>query len=287
MITRARRLNYFCNLPKNASSRRSGETMKKIIKIPLIAIPSTILAVLIFFSLFINTIIQKSVETFGPKMTKTPITLEKAKVSFFSGRGELHGLMVGNPEGFNTPSAFFMGKIKISIRPMSVFSGNIIIREILIDNPEITYETSLAGSNIGIIKKNVMAFSSPSQTGREAPSPAGSKPAKTVQIDTLQLMNGKIRLSATLLQGKTLDIPLKSLQFDNIGKDSGGTDFAKVIQEVFVALSDAVIEAVTGSGKLLESGAGSIGGKVKEVEETAKEGVSKALSEMKKIFEKK
>lgn len=221
-------------------------------------------------------------------MTQTPITLEKAKISLFSGKGELHGLVVGNPEGFSTPSAFFLNKIKISIRPMSVFSEKIVIREILIDNPEITYETSLAGSNIGVIKKNVEAFTSPSQTEtEEAPAPTETEAGKTVQIDNLQLLNGKIQLSATALKGKTVDIPLKDLQFTNIGKDTGGTDFAKVITELFIAISNAVIEAVAGSGKLLGSGADTIGDKVKEAEETAKEGASKAFSEMKKLFKKK
>ncbi|MDR4508099.1 MAG: hypothetical protein MRJ65_07675 [Candidatus Brocadiaceae bacterium] len=80
--------------------------MKKSIKIPLIVIPVLIFVTFIFFSLFINAIVKKSVETLGPNITQTSIDLKKAKISLFSGRGEMQGLIVGNPEDFKTESAY-------------------------------------------------------------------------------------------------------------------------------------------------------------------------------------
>lgn len=265
--------------------------MRNIIKIPLIAIPSIILIVFVFFSLFINTIVKKSVESFGPKITQTPVNLQKVKISLLSGHSEIRGLVIGNPEGFHTDSALKFDTIVIDISPISIFSDKVIIRDILIDGPEITYETSVEGSNVGKIKKNIELFSSSSssrsQTNESGELPTGQKETKQVQIDTFLLQNGKIRLSAKLLQGKTLDIPLTKVQLNDIGKESGSASFPEVIEKLSDAIYKAIIGAVTGSGKSIERGVNAMTDSAKEVDETAKEGLSKAIEGMKKLFDKK
>ncbi len=263
--------------------------MRNIIKIPLIAIPSIILIVFVFFSVFINTIVKKSVASFGPKITQTPISLQKVKISLLSGHSEIHGLVIGNPEGFYTDSALKFDTVVIDIRPLSIFSDKVIIRNILIDSPEITYETSVEGSNIGKIKKNVESYSSSSRSQTTAPgeSSNGHKETKQVHIDTFVLQNGKIRLSTKLLQGKTLDIPLTKVQLRDIGKESGSASFPVVIEKLADAIYKAILEAVTGSGKTIEKGVDAVTDSAKEIDETAKEGLSKAIEGMKKLFDKK
>ena len=261
--------------------------MRNIIKIPFIAIPATILIVFIFFSLFINTIVKKSIESFGPKITQTSINLQKVKISLFSGHGEIRGLVVGNPEGFHTDSAFKLDTIIIDVKPTSIFSNSIIIRNILIDGPKITYETSVEGSNISKIKRNIETFSSRSQTNASGELTNKHKETKKVKIDTFSLQNGKIRLSAKLLQGKTLDIPLTNIQLKDIGKESGSASFPEVIAKLFSAINKEIVNAVTGSGKYIEGGVNTISDSAKKVDETAKENISKAIDEMKKLFDKK
>ena len=263
--------------------------MRNIIKIPLIAIPSIILIVFVFFSLFINTIVKKSVESLGPKITQTPVNLQIVKISLLSGHSEIRGLVVGNPEGFHTDSALKFDTIVIDISPISIFSNKVIIRDILIDGTEITYETSVKGSNVSKIKKNIETFSSSShsQTNKSGELPNDQKETKKVQIDTFSLQNGKIRLSAKLLQGKTLDIPLMKVQLNDIGKESGSASFPEVIEKLSDAIYKAIVAAVAGSGKSIERGVNAMTDSAKEVDETAKEGLSKAIDGMKKLFDKK
>lgn len=262
--------------------------MRNIIKIPLIAISSIILIVFVFFSLFINTVVKKSVESFGSKITQTPVNLQKVKISLLSGHSEIHGLVIGNPEGFHTGSALKFDTVVIDISPISIFSDKVIIRDILIDGPEITYEISVEGSNVGKIKKNIESFSSSSrsQTNESGELQNGQKKTKQVQIDTLLLQNGKIRLSAKLLQGKTLDIPLMKVQLNDIGKESDSASFPEVMEKLADAIYKAIIDAVTGSGKTIERGVSAVTDSAKEVDETAKEGLSKAIDVMKKLFDK-
>ncbi|MCF6155285.1 MAG: AsmA family protein [Candidatus Brocadia sp.] len=259
--------------------------MRNIIKIPLIVIPSIILIVFIFFSLFINTIVKKSVVSFGPKITQTPVSLQKVKMSLLSGHSEIHGLVIGNPEGFHTDSALKFDTVVIDISPLSIFSDKVIIRDILVDGPEITYETSVEGSNVGKIKKNVESYSSSSRSQTKEPGET-----KQVQIDTFLLQNGKIRLGATLLQGKTLDIPLMKVQLNDIGKESGSASFPDVIEKLADAIYKAILEAVKESGKTIEKGVDAVtesAKEIKEIDEKAKEGLSEAIEGMKKLFDKK
>ena len=74
-----------------------------------------------------------------------------------SGKGALRGLKVGNPEGFETPSAFQLGAISIKVDTGATSGEKIVISEIVIDKPDVTYELGGGGSNIDAIQKNVDA----------------------------------------------------------------------------------------------------------------------------------
>src|ERR1043166_4065653 len=79
--------------------------------------------VIIFFSL--NSIAKKSVNTIGPRITKVETRLGSAVLSPFSGKGELHDLFVGNPEGFKAPSAIQVGVIKVDLKLGSVLKKTV------------------------------------------------------------------------------------------------------------------------------------------------------------------
>ena len=70
--------------------------MKSILKVGGIMV-LLIVAALVLLSLSLNSIIKTGVETLGPQITGTPVTLEQANLSLLSGQGELEGLLVPNP----------------------------------------------------------------------------------------------------------------------------------------------------------------------------------------------
>ena len=83
--------------------------MKKLLVVVLgLVILGVVL--LLVLSKAIGSGIKAGVETFGPEVTQTPIGLESVDLSAFSGSGEISGLIVGNPEGFNTPHAIKLVK---------------------------------------------------------------------------------------------------------------------------------------------------------------------------------
>ena len=258
--------------------------MKLILKVGGIVV-FLIVAALVLLSLSLNSIIKTGVETLGPQITGTPVTLEQANLSLLSGQGELQGLLVPNPQGFQTKYAFELGRVYVNADIESVVSDTIMIQEIVIEAPEITFEGTLSGSNITKIQENVEKFSASvggkdddddDESGEEHESDE-----KKVQIDHFILKNAQVHISTPILQGQDVAIPLPEIHLRDIGKQSGGATLKEVSSLIFSAIDKAIVQAVSKSGKLVEHG-------LKKIEEhlggAAKEGASKVLEGVKGIF---
>ena len=74
--------------------------------------------------------------------------LNEAAVSATSGQGALRGLSVGNPKRFKTPTAFELDEISLTLDIGSITSDPIVIKEIVVSAPRVTYELGPQGSNI-------------------------------------------------------------------------------------------------------------------------------------------
>jgi hypothetical protein len=184
--------------------------------------------VVVFFSL--NSIVKKGVETVGPQLTKVQIRLEKASLSPFSGRGQLTGLFVGNPEGFKTPSAIQIGDIKIGLQPSSVMADTVVIDLINIQAPEITLEESMQGSNLQKILDNLSSGSSGAEKPKaEQPE---KKSEKRFCVKDVLIQGGKVKFSATVLQGKVLPVNLPEIHLQQIGTPEKGVTAGELSTEI-------------------------------------------------------
>ncbi|MFI5357539.1 MAG: hypothetical protein ACHQ4G_09405, partial [Opitutales bacterium] len=126
---------------------------------------------------FLGSIVKAGVNKFGPKLTQTKVELAGAQISPLTGSGTLTGLFVGNPAGWHSDHAFYLGKIHVSIEPLSLLGDHIVIDEITIDQPEFVYETKIVASNIKDLLKNIESFSG---SGGQAATTKSGKPIKFV-----------------------------------------------------------------------------------------------------------
>lgn len=173
------------------------------------------LAVYVGATFFLGSAVKAGVNAFGPKLTKTKVELADAAISPLSGAGTLKGLFVGNPPGWTSDRAFYLGYISIKMDPWSVFGDHIVIDEIIIDQPEFVYETKIVSSNIKDLLNNIEEF-----TG------AGGQEAKTKSGQPIKFVVKKFRLTnakATLGVGPTaLPLPLPPIALDDLGVKEGG-----------------------------------------------------------------
>ncbi len=255
--------------------------MKKI-GIILVAIVVLLVVVVLGLSLSLNSAIKAGVTTLGPKMTKTSVELQAVDISILSGTGEIKQLLIGNPEGYQTAYAMRLGSVQVAMDPMSVFSDRIVVKEIVIDSPEVTFEAEMKGNNISQIKKNIEAFAGPQEAKGEAPSQKEGA-GKKLQIDDIRVTNGKINLSGMGMQGKTITVPLQDIHLSDIGKDSGGASIPVVTEKIFLAVNQGVLKAVAQSGYDISKGVE----EVKKKGEAVKEEAGGIVKGLKGIFEKK
>jgi len=230
--------------------------MKTLLKVGVIVVLLLVVA-LTMIGVYFNSMIKAGVEAVGPKITGTIVKLDAVDISPFSGQGRLKGLVVGNPKGFQTESAFKIADAKVKVDQKTALTDKLIIEEILIDGPEITYEGSPSGSNLSKIQENVAAFgkSVGTKEGAESKSEKKDPTQKKVQINHFIVKNGQVKLSASLLKGKALTVRLPDIHLRDIGKESGGVTVQKAVAEVFAAINKSVLQSVASSGKLLEKGA--------------------------------
>ena len=230
--------------------------MKTLLKVGVIVVLLLVVA-LTMIGVYFNSMIKAGVEAVGPRITGTTVIVDAVDLSPFSGQGRLKGLVVGNPPGFQAERAFKLADAKVKVDLKTALSDKLIIEEILIDGPEITYEGSPSGSNLSKIQQNVAAFgkSVAPKDAAESKSQKKDPTQKKVQINHFIVKNGQVNLSASMLKGKALTVRLPDLHLRDIGKESGGVMVQQAAAEVFAAINKSVVQSVAGSGKLLEKAA--------------------------------
>jgi len=204
----------------------------------------------------LDSYIKAAIEKYGSQATQASVTLDSVIVSITTGEGGLVGLSVGNPKGFATPHAITVGAITLKIDTSTVTgSGPIVIKEIDIDKPQVTYEVgNTGGSNLDAIQKNTQAYAGGSNN---APTSGGGQERKLI-INDLYVRDGQIGVSATALQGKALNAPLPTIHLTNIGKNSNGATAAEVANDVLGAITSEA--AKVGSNQLMQSLGSSVTG---------------------------
>src|ERR1043165_5708931 len=124
--------------------------MKKIKKILLVAIIAVLalgIAGVIIVGLSLDKIVKKGIETVAPMLTQTPVTVDHVNLSILSGAAGIHGLIVGNPQGYKSTNAISLGKAAVSISPGSLLSDKIVVRSVEVIAPEVTLEGNPFGEN--------------------------------------------------------------------------------------------------------------------------------------------
>ena len=211
----------------------------------------------------LDHIVEHGIETLGPELTGTTVEIGEVDLSLFSGKGAIRGIVVGNPKGFETDRAFKLDEIRVDLVPLSLFGDSIVIEEILIDSPEITYEGKGETSNLAKIAKNVQAFgggkSSEDESSEEA-EPKDSADTK-LRIDRFELREASVR--ASMMKDKTVDLTLPTIELSDVGAPDGAAP-AEVSAEIAKTVTGRVTAAVT--KKFLAFGAGDGDGKSRKRE---------------------
>jgi hypothetical protein len=217
--------------------------VKKILLVTGIALLVLILVAVIVVGLFLGKIVKAGINTVGPKITQTTMTVDSVDVSMLTGSAKVKNLVIGNPEGFKAPSAISVGLASVSISPMSVLSDKIVVKSVRVESPEITFEGNPFGANnLKKIQDNVNAaaanFQSPLSTNQPPKTAAPAKPGAKLEVDEFTITGGRIHFGT----GPTL--PLPDIHLTDLGTGPDGITAADLTKQVLSEVVSGTIKAV-------------------------------------------
>ncbi|WP_018123501.1 AsmA family protein [Desulfovibrio oxyclinae] len=226
--------------------------MKKFITYGAAGAVLAIIVLVVLAILNLGTLIKTATEEFGPKFTGTEVRLGSADISFLSGSGELNDFLLGNPKGFKTDEAFSVDTIKIKVKKESLTKDKIIIEDVVILSPHITYEKQGKTDNFKAIIANVKKAVASEDKQEPAKTEEGEKkPSKAIQINHLLVKNATVTVGGNLTKifgDKGVSIPVPDIEMRDIGKEKRTTP-AEAVQRILRELSQNVSGSVSGAAQ--------------------------------------
>lgn len=227
--------------------------------------------------------IRYALETEGTSATQTGVSVEDVNLSIMGGSLSLSGLKLANPDGYTTPEALSLGKVSAKVDRNSLFSDQIVVDQISLDAPSITFERGKEMSNLEKIKQAIDQYL--------PATPDQQEPTKTVLIREL-LINGA-KLNYNLKPGaKIRSLTLPDTRVENIGgTDGSGVSYQVAVEQIVDQMAPVVmrelakaegVDAVKGLikdksqlGDLLQDGDGGVKEKLEGKAKKALEGFIK------------
>ncbi len=247
-----------------------------------------LIAVVVFVATSLDGIIKTAVEKVGSSVTQVDVRLDKARIELVKGAGELSGLSIGSPAGFEADSVFELGNIRLVLDTESLTGDVIVIRELVIVEPIVTYELTSKGSNIQALQKNLQKSSGAKSGEAESADDASEAGGKKLVIERLSIEGGKVNVVSALLK-EPLHASLAKVELHDIGKQKGGmgaSEFAALLMNILSksamksvdTLNLATLVDVSGTAKE------AVEGVVTDAMDEA--GIKEGADQLKKLFKK-
>jgi len=195
-----------------------------------------VVVVVSFLGKNLDSIVKKAITRVGSEMTGVSVDVDKVALALADGRGEIGGLVVDNPRGYKGPHAFKLGSIVLDLDKASESRDVVVIKELTIEAPDVVYDKGTDGSNVEAIQRNIDEYSKTHADQAEDKTAKDDAAAKRFIIESLQIRNGKIRLTE---RDTVIDLP--PLQMRDVGKSRGGMTGAEIAGIVVKQMTQATV----------------------------------------------
>lgn len=206
----------------------------------------------------LESIVQTVVHKYGSQVTGTEVNLGGFKLSLLKGEVEINNLTVANPKNYTQPNIMSVGRVAVKVNLKSVLSDTIVVENVEIEKPEITYELlSLTQNNLSQLLDNIKKNTA---SGSEAKEPAAEpaentaepevKDGKKVVIDHLLVSGGNINLAASIAgHSASASVPLPTIEMKDIGreKNKNGAGVVETLSAILQKIFSTAYETVVNS----------------------------------------
>lgn len=233
--------------------------MRKLL-IGLAAIVVVVGVGLYFVYSSLDSIAEAAIEQVGSDLTQTAVRVGGVRIDLGGGAARIGNLSVANPDGFTSDHALQVADISVALDLDNLSTDLITIKEVSVDNPQVTYEFGASGSNYDAIREALA-----SAKGGGGGEPAADTPK--IVIENLYIRNGTVEMVAP--GGVGASAGLQQIHLTGIGRDGGGATAEQVGQVILTAL----LSGVTGTldtldpaqlSRLVNAGLGEAGGLIED-----------------------
>jgi hypothetical protein len=181
----------------------------------------------------LDFVVKSAIERFGPDMVGATVSVREVSLSATDGRGTLRGVEIGNPPGFAAARSVRVGTITFGIEPASLGRDVVVIRDILVEAPEITYEVRGGTNNLEAIERNIEAYVKRSGGGAAGKGEAaGRAGGRRYIIGRVTLRGARVTMTNALLKGGGIAFDLPDVDLRDIGKREAGVSAQRVLTSV-------------------------------------------------------
>ena len=203
----------------------------------------------------LDFVVKSAIEHYAPDILGASVSVRQVRISTADGRGTLRGIEIGNAQGFSAPHALRASTIAVGIEPSTIGKDVVVIRDIVVDAPEITYEVRGRTNNIEAIRRNIEAYVRRSG-GEPAGKDAGARRAqgRRYVISRIAIRGAKVTMTNPLLKGGGLSFALPDVELRDIGTRAGGVTAAEAASIVAGAIAARIAQSVLTNAEALRRG---------------------------------
>jgi hypothetical protein len=201
----------------------------------------------------LDWLVKRAIESRGPAITGTSVSVASVRISAIDGRGTLAGLVIGNPPGFSTPHAFRANVISVAVDPATLTADVPVIREIVIDAVDVAYENTGRGGNLETLQRNIGKAAQ-----RDAPAARSNdevrKAPRRYVIERILIRQARISVTSPLLRTGRASFVLPDVELRGLGGEGRGVTAAEAANQVVSAMAAKIALSAALSSDVLKKG---------------------------------
>ncbi|MGB0920931.1 MAG: hypothetical protein ACPG1C_06350 [Alphaproteobacteria bacterium] len=247
-------------------------------------------------------ILESAIESYGPEMTQSDVTVDDVDLSPTDGEGEIKGFEVDNPDGYETKKALTLGSIALGIDPATIGEDVIVIRKVHVTQPSVTVEIAEDGStNLEHLQRNVMAYVENLQKAVEEQTGGGSSGGgandgtesgveQKFILEDFRLTGGEVTVHSKFLNLGEISSDLPDILMSDIGKRQGGMTGGELAAVLLDKVKGDALGAVqrldlADVNKMLDGGVDALKQQgLDRIDKELGEGAGQAVEELGKAF---
>lgn len=209
-------------------------------------------ALLAWYSL--DLIVRAALVHWGPEVAGVKVDVAEVRISPRDGLGRIGGLEIGNPAGFSAARAARFAEIRLAVDPATLTSGVVVVRELAILAPQITYERGDRQTNLDAIQRSIEAYAKRSEAADGGPETGGKRLKRRFVIERLSIRNARVVMTARGLGGQGLAFDLPDVELRDVGKRQGGVTASQAAALVAATLQQKIALRVLTNVEALRRG---------------------------------